>query len=236
MSDSDKGDFYFGISDKKIHICFFEKGKSQYKETINFEIPDSLNNDLNFKIILDLLKKNIRNIERNLGFFLNSGNISIQSQTYQNILFSVKNIFDEKKLDNKVITDLVQSGIQNFYIYEQKLSNIHVVINKYIIDDKIYNFRPNDINLKKIVLEIELICLDKNLVTKINSLFNECKIDVSKIISYDYSKRFLKNNSDETMCLSAYKVLNNFNQSEVYLDNNIKKKQGIFNKIFHFFD
>ena len=36
------------------------KGKSQYKETINFEIPDSLNNDLNFKIILDLLKKNIK--------------------------------------------------------------------------------------------------------------------------------------------------------------------------------
>ena len=236
MSDSDKGDFYFGISDKKIHICFFEKGKSQYKETINFEIPGNLNNDLNFKIILNLLKKNIRNIERNLGFFLNSGNISIQSQTYQNILFGVKNIFDEKKLDNKVITDLVQNGIQNFYIYEQKLSIIHVVINKYIIDDKIYNFRPNDINLKKIVLEIELICLDKNLVNKINSLFNECKIDVRKIISYDYSKRFLKNNSDETMCLSAYKILNNINQSEVYLDNNIKKKQGIFNKIFNFFD
>ena len=108
----------------------------------------------------------------------------------------------------------------------KKLPIIHVIINKYIIDDKIYNFRPNDINLKKIVLEIELICLDKSLVNKINSLFNECKIDVRKIISYDYSKRFLKNNSDETS-LSAYKILNNINQSEVYLDNNIKKKQGI---------
>ena len=69
MSDSDKGDFYFGISDKKIHICFFEKGKSQYKETINFEIPDSLNNDLNFKIILDLLKKISETLKEILVFF-----------------------------------------------------------------------------------------------------------------------------------------------------------------------
>ena len=69
MSNSEKGDFYFGISDKKFHICFFEKGKSQFKETLNFEIPDSLNNNLNFKIIINLLKKNIRKIEKDLGFF-----------------------------------------------------------------------------------------------------------------------------------------------------------------------
>ena len=97
MSKFKKGDFYFGISDKKIYICFFEEGKNVYKENLNFEIPDSLNNSLNFKIILNLLKENIRKIEKNLGFFLNNGNISIQSNSYQSILFSIKNIFDEKK-------------------------------------------------------------------------------------------------------------------------------------------
>ena len=68
MSSSEKGDFYFGISDKKIYICFFEKGQSNFRETIDFEIPDSLNNNLNFKIILNLLK-NIKKIEKKLGFF-----------------------------------------------------------------------------------------------------------------------------------------------------------------------
>tara|TARA_B100000963_G_scaffold351849_1_gene364104 strand:+ start:2004 stop:2714 length:711 start_codon:yes stop_codon:yes gene_type:complete len=236
MSNSEKGDFYFGVSDKKIYICFFEKGKSHFKEDLNFEIPDSLNNDLNFKIIIDLLKENIRKIEKKLGFYLNSGNISIQSKSYQSILFSIKNIFDEKKLDKKVITNILQSGIQKFYINEKNLTIIHIIINKYIIDDKIYNLFPNNIKFKKIILEVEFICLDKNLINKVKKLFNECKINVIKIVSHDYAKKFLKDHLDDTLCLSAYKVLSGINQSEVYLENSISKKEGIFHKIFNFFD
>ena len=70
MNNLENGDFYFGISEDKIYICFFEKGNDKYKKEVNFEIPDNLNNKLNFKIILNLLKENIRRLEKNLGFFL----------------------------------------------------------------------------------------------------------------------------------------------------------------------
>ena len=56
MSNSNYEDFYFGVSDNKIYICFFENGKSYFKKSIYFEIPDKLNNNLNFKIISNLLK------------------------------------------------------------------------------------------------------------------------------------------------------------------------------------
>ena len=37
MNNSEKGDFYFGISDNKIYICFFEKGKiKKYSNIIEF--------------------------------------------------------------------------------------------------------------------------------------------------------------------------------------------------------
>ena len=101
MSNSDIGDFYFGISNKKIYICFFEKGKNEYLNKVTFDIPDDLVNDLNFKIISDLLKVNIRKIEKKLGLFLNCGNISIQSKSNQSIKFSIKNIFDEKIIEKK---------------------------------------------------------------------------------------------------------------------------------------
>ena len=71
---------------------FFRGRKNEFENTLNFEIPDNLSNKLNFKIVQNLLKENIRKLEKDLGFFLNSGNISIQSKSYQSITFSIKNI------------------------------------------------------------------------------------------------------------------------------------------------
>ena len=236
MNNSEKGDFYFGISDSKIYVCFFEKGKNKYSSIVEFEIPDSLMNDLNFRIIQNLLKENIRKIEKRLGFFLNDGNVSIQSKSYQSVLFSIKNTFDEQILNKKVIVNLLQSTIQQFDNNEKNLSITHIIINKYVIDDKVYKYLPDEIRFKKIVLEIEFICLDKELINKVKKLFNECKININKIVSYDYSKRLLINDRDDTMCISAHKVLNGENRSEVYLTEALSKKTSLFNKIFGLFD
>ena len=236
MSNSDNEDFYFGISDYKIYICYFENGEKYFKESINFEIPDTLNNNLNFKIISNLLKDNIRRFEKSLGLFLTKGNVSIQSKTYQSILFSIKNIFDEKKLDEKVVADLVKIGTQYFVNYENKLSIIHIIIKKYTIDGKNYNNLPRDINFKNIILEIELICLDKNLINKVSNLFKECKIEINKIVSYEYAKNFLNDEDDKTMCLSAKKVLNGVNKSEIKIQEINQSKSTIFDSIFNFFD
>jgi len=236
MSNSRNGDFYFGISNSKIYICFFEYGKNNFKNSIDFEIPNTINNDLNFKIILDLLKDNIRKLEKSLGFFLTTGNVSIDSETYQRFLFSIKNVFDEKELDETVIANLVQGGIQYFNNYDKKLSIIHIIINKYIVDGKEYNFLPYDIKFKKIILELEFICLDKNLINKINNLFKECKININKIVSFEYSKKFLNGEEDPNMCLSAKKVINGVNKSELQIQENPKAKTGIFDRIFNFFE
>ena len=67
--------------------------------------------------------------------------------------------------------------IQQFDNNEKNLSITHIIINKYVIDDRVYSYLPNEIRFKKIVLEIEFICLDKELINKVKRLFNECKID-----------------------------------------------------------
>ena len=236
MNNSKNVDFYFGITENKIYICFFDNEKSRLKNTVNFEIPGSLNSNLNFKLITTLLKENIRKLEKDLGFFLNNGYISVKSKTYQNILFSVKDIYDERKLDKEVIIKLVKGAMQEFYNIEKNLTILHVIINKYVVDDKVYNIFPEWKKFKKIVLELELICLNKNLINKLTKLFNECKIDVKKIISHDYAKKFLNENKDDTLCLSAYKIINGANQSEVILIENTEEKHSLFDRIFNFFD
>ena len=236
MSNYKNADFYFGISDNKIYICFIDNKKNKLSNNVSFDIPDSLNNNLNFKIILSLLRENIRKLEKDLGLFVNSGNISIKSKSYQSILFSVKDIFDERELEKEVIIKLVRVAMQQLQKCEKNLTIIHVIINKYVIDDKVYNFFPNYKKFTKIILEIEFICLNKILIEKVKKLFNECKIDVKKIVSYDYAKKFLNNIKDDTLCLSAYEILNGANQSEVILSENISKKHSFFDKIFNFFD
>ncbi len=236
MSKLNNGDFYFGISDSKIHICFFETGKNNIKQSVDFDIPDSLNNNLNFKIILNLLRANIRKLEKSLGSFLNQGNISIHSKTNQNIFFCIKTIFDKKKLDNGIIANLVQSGIQYFNNYEKNLRIVHVIINKYIIDDISYDLLPENVTSKKIILEIEIVCLDKNLINKIQNLFKECKINLNKIVSFKYAKQFLNKEKDPTMCISAKRVIDGVNKSEVVIRHDNSRKIGIFDKIFYLFD
>ena len=126
--------------------------------------------------------------------------------------------------------------MQKFYFGEKDLSIIHVIIDKYIIDDKEYKNLPSNIKFKKIILEIEFVCLNKKLLNKVKKLFNECKININKIISNEYAKKFLNNVFDDTMCISAHNVITGQNQSEVYLESNNQKKKGIFYKIFNLFD
>ena len=236
MSNFKNQDFYFGISDNKIYICFFDNEKNKLKESVNFDIPDSLNNNLNFKIILDLLKQNVRKLEQKLNLFINTGNISIQSKSFQSILFSVKDIYDDRELDKDVIIKLIRGAMQQFDNCEKNLTILHVIVNKYIVDNKVYVFFPNCKKFKKIVLELEFVCLNKILIHKVKNLFNECKIDIKKIVSYDYAKKFLDNIKDDTLCFSAHKILNGANQSEVILTENTLKKHNLFDKIFNFFD
>ena len=236
MNSSKNANFYFGISDNKIYICFIDNKKNKLSNSVSFDVPDSLSNNLNFKIILSLLRKNIRKMEKDIGLFVNSGNISIKSKSYQSILFSVKDIFDERELEKEVIIKLVRVAMQQLQKCEKNLTIIHVIINKYVIDDKVYNFFPNYKKFTKIILEIEFICLNKILIEKVKKLFNECKIDVKKIVSYDYAKKFLNNIKDDTLCLSAYEILNGANQSEVILTEDTPKKHSLFDKIFNFFD
>ena len=236
MSNSEKGDFYFGISEDKIFICFFEKENSTFKSSINFDIPEGLDNDLNFKVITNLLKENIKKIEKKLGFFLNSANISIKSKTYQTVLLSIKNIFDNKNFNKEIISNMVQSAVRQFYADNKNLNIIHILINKYIIDDKIYNIYPHNIKCKKVILEIEFICLDKVLINKIKNLLKKCDIHVDRIISFEYSQKFFNDTTDVSMCITARKIAAGVNQSEVYFTEELTKKTSIFDKIFNFFD
>ena len=80
------------------------------------------------------------------------------------------------------------------------------------------------------------MCLDKNLINKVSNLFKECNIEINKIVSFEYAKNFLDGEDDKTMCISAKKVLDGANKSEIKLQEISPSKSKIFDRIFNFFD
>ena len=73
-------------------------------------------------------------------------------------------------------------------------------------------------------------------ILNLKKLFNECEINIDKIVSHEYAKKISNNLSDDTMCVAAHNIITGINQSEVYLESNNQKKKGIFYKIFNLFD
>ena len=82
----------------------------------------------------------------------------------------------------------------------------------------------------------EIISLNKNYQNKVSNIFKECKIEINKIVSFEYAKNFLGDEDDKTMCISAKKVLNGINKSEVKIQEINQSKSIIFDRLFNFFD
>ena len=86
-------------------------------------------------------------------------------------------------------------------------------------------------------MELEFICLDKNLVDKIKKLFKDCKVHINKIISFQYSQKLFKSNyEDVTMCVSARRLINERNKSEVHINEISPRNPALFDKIFNLFE
>ena len=141
----------------------------------------------------------------------------------------ILNKYTIDKLKNWINSGGNLIGFRNTIEWLNRNNFIQLSYNKNLASTK-------DLKFKDIILELEFICLDKNLVTKIKRLFTECGININKIVSYEYAKKFLKAEKDITLCLSAKEVINGANYSEVKIEEEPDKKTSIFNKIFNFFD
>ena len=71
---------------------------------------------------------------------------------------------------------IVQSEVQYFRTFDERLSIIHLVINKYIIDDKVFNYLPTNMkNLQNYLRDRVYMFKNKKLIAKVKNLFKNAK-------------------------------------------------------------
>ena len=227
---------YMDLSPTKLSIAVFERfdGNSIFFKEYNCET--NLNKDqLNFENTEKTIEKNIFEIEKATGEFLND--IYLMVETTESISINLSLIKDNegKKIEKKIVQYLVQDAKQQILRSYPSKKIIHIIISNYVIDNIAYNYLPLDVNCNKFSIDIKFICFPKNLIKKLEELFNNHQIFINKIICTNYAKSFTKNKSCINVCESGLKLVQGINKQEVVIVTRKLEKKGFFEKLFHFF-
>jgi cell division protein FtsA len=229
-------DIYVALSSTKLSIGAFKKfdGNSIFFKEYN--CVTNLNKDqLNFENTEKTIEKNIFEIEKETGEFLNDIYLMIGTPESISINLSLIKDNEGKKIQKKNVQYLIQDAKQQILrsYYNKKI--IHIIISNYVIDNIVYNSLPLDINCKKFSIDIQFICFPSNLIKKLEELFNNHQIFINKIICSNYAKSFTKNESCTNICESGLKLIQGINKQEVIIVPRKLEKKGFFEKLFHFF-
>ena len=110
-----------------------------------------------------------------------------------------------------------------------------MVINKFIIDEKVYSIIPNDIDFNNLSLELKFICLKNDFVQNFKKILSKYEISLNRTLCFSYIADF-KCSNDENIFSITKKVLNGLNQNEIFLIEKSNKNEGLFEKFFNFFN
>ena len=224
---------YLYISSNKLIIIVNDNlDKKIYKDEV--AINTTSNKIISEKLEF-ILNKNIFQIEKKLKTFIEKVFVIIDLDIFFSVEVSVKK--------NTQIDKVTQSDI-NYLLYEakdcckktiEKKKIIHMVINKYKIDNKDYSLLPNDIKCNNFSLEVNFNCISHEFIEDLEKILKKFQISINQIISANYIKNFIKNN-DEDVFLMTKKIINGHNPNEVKLVNKTRENKGFFEKFFNFFN
>jgi len=227
MSDKEF-DVYFSLNQKKLSTGVFKK----LDDSLAFFNEDSLEiNSLEKSI-----EKNIKEVEKKIDAFVNNIFLMIDTEEKISIYISLMKKLDNKKIQIKDIQHLIQDAKQQIVRAHNDKNIIHIIVNKYNIDGLDYTSVPNDISCDKISIDVEFICFPKNLIKKIELLFNNFQISIDKIICSNYAKSFVNDKDESNICQVGYNLNKHLNTQEVVIVPKKVEKKGFFEKLFHLFE
>ena len=215
-----------------IYVIDKKTNEKIYSEKLAIEENST---ELKFSKLDEFLDSNILKIEKKLNSFIKEIYVILNSKEFQSIKLSIKkdnngNLINSEALIHPLsdLKNLCQSNLLNKKI-------IHLLIEKYVIDNKFYTSLPENINCNIFSLDTEFICLSKNLIENIEKTLKKYHISLIQILSASYVEKF-KDNTDDTIFTTASRIISGHNSNEVLLTGKISKKQGFFERFFNFFN
>tara|TARA_B100000941_G_C28352140_1_gene472429 strand:+ start:37 stop:738 length:702 start_codon:yes stop_codon:yes gene_type:complete len=201
------------------------------KETLTNNKSNQI--DLNF--LDNFLNENIFKIEKELNEFVKNIFLIIDNQNIFSIYLSVKNKFDNIILNPNSINKLLLDAKSCCKKTLENSDILHMKIDQYYIDGTYFKTLPEKENCKNFSIEISYICLPKKISKTIENVLVKYQISINQILSFNYLNSFLDNKNDNLYTI-AQKILDGFNENEVFITNKNSKKLGFFERFFNLFN
>ena len=232
MNKDDEFQYYLSLSPNKFGIYLFDTKnlKNLYNEEVTFSKNLELIDEDALKKFLD---KNIFKIEKLTGKFIENIFLVYENNKILNLEFGIKkknynNLITRDYLKNVLIEakDLFRENYQDQVI-------LHMIINKYFIDEMICPTFEQNLKGDHLALEINIKSIPNYIINHLSKILENYQIKIIKYIDGNY----LKNNFSNEMELAekSYRILCGHNQNEVIFVPKNTKKLAFFEKFFQLF-
>jgi hypothetical protein len=225
---------YLFIEPKKIGISVNQI--SNFEEIYKREVV--INNSINqidFSQINIFLDDNIFKIENLLKNFVKNVNLILECNNFLTVRLSIKKDNNDEILTKKNLIYYLNEAKDQCEKTLKDNDIIHMIIEKYQIDNKDYSFFPDNLKCKNLILELKFICLEQNLIDKLRELLKKYQISIKNIVSADYSRQIFYGKNLNLYQMSQ-EVISGYNKNEILFVNKSSENKGFFEKFFNFFN
>ncbi len=223
---------YLSISPNKFGIYLFDKKNFEnlYKKEL---ILNKNSNFIDFITLKKFLDNNIFEIEKLSGKFVENIFFIFEDNKILNIEMGIKkknysNFIKKENLQNLLVEskDLFRENYPNQEI-------MHMIINKYFINDKSYSSFEENIKSGDLALEIHFKSISTNIINDLNKMLENYQIKIIKYIDGSYVKNFF--GKEVELAEMSHRILNGYNENEVSFISKNPKKLTFFEKFFQLF-
>jgi len=222
---------FLGI-DKFTIVALNSADELVYKEEI---LTKNKSNQIDLNFLDNFLNENIFKIEKRLNEFIKSIFLIIDHQNIFSIYLSIKNKFDNIKINSDSMHKLLLEAKNCCKKTLEDSDILHMKIDQFYVDGTFFEILPEKENCKNFSIEISYICLPKNISKTIEDVLVKYQISIDQILSFNYLKSFLDNKNDNLYTI-AQKILDGLNENEVFIIDKNSKKMGFFERFFNFFN
>lgn len=224
---------YLFISPEKFIILIKEESTNEKILSKQILINEK-SSRINYEILDTFLASNIFNIEKEIKRFIKKFHLIIDSNDFLTTQISIKrknykNILSKEELIYSLneVKDACKKTLENKKI-------IHMIIEKYIIDNNEYLVLPKNLECDNFSLDVKFISLSQKIVKNLETILKKYQISIDRIINVDYVYQFFAQDEHELFA-STQKLIDGYNENEIQFVTKNKKNIGFFEKFFRLF-